>query len=104
MHDEIWFDVDGKHRTALAYSVRQVTTEVASSRAQIGDAHSRRQFERLHHLVRLLPGVALGVVEDFHPVIDVLERMPRSRIVMLDRRRLNGGSGRRDEKGDQGDE
>ena len=51
------------------HRARKPHGEVTCARADVGDGRIRGQLERADHLVRLLPGVTLGVVEDRGPLL-----------------------------------
>src|SRR5690606_41660129 len=52
---------------------RQARDEVAGAGAEIDRGHARLELEQRDHLVRLLPGLALRVVEPPRPLLGVLE-------------------------------
>ena len=71
---------------ALRQHAREAHREVAGARADVGDHRIGLERERLDELVRLLPGVALGVVEDLRPFLRIAE------LVLVRMRRLRGGA------------
>ena len=61
----------------------------------IGDDCTGIQRERLYHFVRLLPRVALGVVEDLRPLAGIAEA------VLVRVRRLRGSAFREQSRAEQ---
>jgi len=76
---------------ALRQHVRQANGKIARPRPDVGDLGVGRELERLDDFMRLLPGVALRVVEDARPALGVLEPVLRVR-VLRGRRPRNGRS------------
>ncbi len=70
----VGLDVDRVHAPPGCH-VRQPHREVPRSGADVGHRGVGRQRERADHLVRLLPGVARGIVEHLRPVLGALEIM-----------------------------
>jgi hypothetical protein len=83
--DHVGLDV-GRINTPLGHHPREARREVASAGADIGDRCIGRQVERDDHLVRLLPTVARGIVENTGPVLGT------GKVVLMHvRRRLRPG-------------
>jgi len=52
--------------------------EISGARADIGDPRRALQTKRIQNLLRLLPGVAFGVVELLRPLLGIVEAAMKS--------------------------
>ena len=67
-------DLDREHGCrADPTACGEIAREVAGAGAEVGDRRPGGSLQRRDQLRRLLPGVALRIVEDLRPVLDVVE-------------------------------
>src|SRR5436309_3674332 len=84
--DHVRFGIQSPDRPLIADDGREVFQEVARSGAKIRDSLTRLQAQLPDDLGRLLPKVAVGIVEYRSPMLHVPETMMRGRVVGSRRR------------------
>ncbi len=68
----VLLDIGGED-FAFRHALGNPGGEIAGAGTDVGDDHGRRQLQRLHGLLGLLPRIALGIVEFLGPFFGIVE-------------------------------